>query len=87
MSNNRVVKNIVKTFEALKELADFEASPHDEKTEREAEQTDASKGQKDVIPPAELSLTYTIHLVLPKTDDIAVFNAIFKSLRENLLRK
>jgi hypothetical protein len=34
-----------------------------------------------------LNLAYTINLVLPKTDDVAVFNAIFKSLRENLLRK
>jgi hypothetical protein len=26
-------------------------------------------------------------LVLPKSDDVAVFNAIFRSLRDNLLRK
>lgn len=34
-----------------------------------------------------LNLSYTINLVLPKTDDPAVFNAIFRSLRENILRK
>jgi len=34
-----------------------------------------------------LNLSYTINLVLPKTDDPAVFNAIFRSLRDNLLRK
>jgi hypothetical protein len=33
-----------------------------------------------------LSLGYTINLNLPATSDIAVFNAIFKSLREHLLR-
>jgi hypothetical protein len=33
-----------------------------------------------------LNLSYTITLNLPATSDIAVFNAIFKSLRENLLR-
>jgi hypothetical protein len=32
-----------------------------------------------------LSLGYNIHLNLPPTTDIAVFNAIFKSLKENLL--
>lgn len=32
-----------------------------------------------------LNLSYTINLNLPATKDIAVFNAIFKSLRENLL--
>jgi hypothetical protein len=46
------------------------------------------------IPPAAentesigLNLGYTINLNLPPTSDIAVFNAIFKSLRENLLQK
>lgn len=33
-----------------------------------------------------LNLAYTINLNLPATSDIAVFNAIFKSLKENLLR-
>jgi Family of unknown function (DUF5343) len=32
-----------------------------------------------------LNLAYTINLNLPATSDIAVFNAIFKSLKENLL--
>lgn len=33
-----------------------------------------------------LNLGYTINLNLPATSDIAVFNAIFKSLNENLLK-
>jgi hypothetical protein len=33
-----------------------------------------------------LNLSYTINLNLPATADIAVFNAIFKSLKENLLK-
>lgn len=33
-----------------------------------------------------MSLSYTINLNLPATSDIAVFNAIFKSLKENLLK-
>lgn len=41
------------------------------------------------LPPAEssvgMNLSYTINLNLPATSDIAVFNAIFKSLKENLL--
>jgi hypothetical protein len=35
--------------------------------------------------PVGLSLGYNIHLNLPATTDIAVFNAIFKSLKDNLL--
>jgi hypothetical protein len=34
-----------------------------------------------------LSLSYTINLNLPATSDAAVFNAIFKSLKEHLLRE
>ncbi|MEH2508607.1 hypothetical protein V1290_007418 [Bradyrhizobium sp. AZCC 1578] len=33
-----------------------------------------------------LNIGYTINLNLPATSDIAVFNAIFKSLKENLLK-
>ncbi|MGB9364920.1 MAG: DUF5343 domain-containing protein [Xanthobacteraceae bacterium] len=33
-----------------------------------------------------LNLGYTINLNLPATSDIAVFNAVFKSLKENLLK-
>ncbi len=36
---------------------------------------------------ASLGLSYTINLNLPATTEIEVFNAIFKSLRENLLRE
>jgi hypothetical protein len=32
-----------------------------------------------------MNLSYTINLNLPATSDIAVFNAIFKSLKHNLL--
>jgi len=41
------------------------------------------EGQEEL----QLNLAYTINLVLPKSDDVAVFNAIFRSLRDNLLRK
>ncbi len=84
---NTTLKSIASSFLALKELADFEGK----------EETTKDKGKgagKDTPPPPllkdddlALNLSYTINLVLPKTDDIAVFNAIFKSLRENLLRK
>jgi hypothetical protein len=33
-----------------------------------------------------LSLSYTINLNLPETTDVEVFNAIFRSLKENLLK-
>lgn len=33
-----------------------------------------------------MNLSYTINLNLPATSDVSVFNAIFKSLKENLLK-
>ena len=38
------------------------------------------------LPDLGMNLSYTINLNLPATSDIAVFNAIFKSLKDNLLR-
>lgn len=84
-SKNKVVQLICLTFESLKKLADFEVKLS-KKEEKEG------KGKEGTGGPGEtkdfgLNLSYTINLVLPKTDDPAVFNAIFRSLRDNLLRK
>jgi hypothetical protein len=50
-----------------------------------AEEAEREKGREDL--EGGLRLSYTINLNLPATTEIEVFNAIFKSLRENLLRK
>lgn len=87
--DNSTVKAIAGTFWAAKELADFENSK-EEKSElfkqpeiKEEKETPIETGK--TIKKLNLGLSYTINLVLPKTDDPAVFNAIFKSLKENLL--
>jgi hypothetical protein len=72
------------SFKALKAFADFAAPAEPVAV---AEQPVAVNG----VPPASgrivegLSLGYTINLHLPATSEIAVFDAIFKSLREHLL--
>lgn len=84
---NRVVQLICQTFESLNKLADFEGT--DAKIEIESNEEEDPKEdylEKNDIA-FKLGIGYTINLILPKTDDPAVFNAIFKSLRENLLRK
>ncbi|USG60103.1 DUF5343 domain-containing protein [Sneathiella marina] len=86
---NKTIGAICGTYEALKTFADFKASP------AKSDQLDDPKGNinnplgGEVVDAEDLklNLSYTINLVLPKTDDVAVFNAIFKSLRENLLKK
>lgn len=75
------------TFEALKQFADFEKKAP---VKKETEIPEA-KGEKSSLTISDkdfdLNLTYTINLVLPKTSDINVFNAIFKSIKDNLLKK
>lgn len=87
------LRAITKSFLELCKLAKFDAT--DETHTRDAEivtrEVDAlphtnGNGLPEA-PPIGVGLSYTINLNLPETADIAVFNAIFKSLRENLLRR
>lgn len=77
------VKSILGSFKAVRAFAKFdgeeEAAVEHEEGQEEREDDKEPEGLK-------LGLSYTINLNLPATSDIAVFNAIFKSLREHLLR-
>lgn len=84
------IRAIVGTFEALKGYADFSAKHKGQDAEQ------VPQAEHIVIPggggeaedeEVKFNLSYTINIVLPKTDDIAVFNAIFRSLKDNLLSK
>jgi hypothetical protein len=89
-SDSRVVQLICQTFTKLKTSANFDGDfPSNEQKPVSSEGTDNGAPEKGtpVDGSFPLGLSYTINLVLPKTDDPAVFNAIFVSLRDNLLRK
>ena len=86
------IKRIARTFAGLCEIADF-ASLVSPKTEKEEE----DELPKPPIPPPPLeppkhsqkavslnSLQYHINIVLPESRDQAVYDAIFKSLRDHL---
>lgn len=84
-----VVSMILNTIKGIRRFADFEA------TEGAPVETadlpapliqSASGGAAPHSHALGLNLSYTINLNLPATSDIAVFNAIFKSLKENLLK-
>ncbi len=83
---DQTVQSIVGTFSALRDLADFESSmPTTTVTEEEtASKVLVPSGREGVL---KLGLSYTIVLNLPPTKDIEVFNAIFKSLKENILKE
>lgn len=87
---DKKVGAICRSFEALKSFADFDKPLKEDDLDQSSEGLeDDSGGSSDDTPGEELrlNLAYTINLVLPKTDDIAVFNAIFKSLRNHIIRR
>lgn len=80
---------IINSYWNAKELAEFkDISPNtdEEIFEEIREQNPEEKKDEQQQQKIKLGLNYTINLVLPKTDDPAIYNAIFKSLRENLLK-
>jgi len=80
------IRSIIGSFKALKAFAKFDDEDIEETVEGRDEEP-AAAGEGGRGPAAlKLGLSYTINLNLPATSDISVFNAIFKSLREHLLR-
>jgi hypothetical protein len=83
---------VVGTFLELSRLAKWEGAaerrPADSNQPIAASESSVAGGDPHSRPlqSARIGLSYTINLNLPATTDIEVFNAIFKSLRENLLR-
>ena len=85
-----VIKNIAKTFVALCDVADFSKpgaktsktppknpAPHVNENKPESKITETRTPSLD-------SLQYHINIVLPDSRDQAVYDAIFKSLRDHL---
>lgn len=94
--DDRTVQLTLSTFWALKQLADFEASLESAGAGRsQTAPLTASEQERQLPIPAQriaheqsvgLNLAYTINLVLPETTNPEVFAAIFRSLKENMLK-
>lgn len=87
------ISYVAGTFLELSKMANWEGgSPRPRKETPEAgkegdETQDERETDREKLFNGRLGLSYTINLNLPATTEIEVFNAIFKSLRENLLRE
>ncbi len=84
------VKYTVNCIRALIRHASFEAPEEiDEPSEVSSKVVQTQETPHDRPPQASksfgLNLGYTININLPATTDQAVFNAIFKSIKQNLL--
>jgi len=87
-------RGIIGTFEALKKYADFNITPDSSNAVDDEQSGDGggsgsdsggSGGDDFQSDLGRLRFGYTININLPNTNEIAVFNAIFKSLKEHLL--
>jgi len=82
-ADDKTTPKVAATFLALCNLADFESKEIIESVEVPEE---GEKIASIIQPATKLGISYTINLNLPATTDIEVFNAIFKALKENLLK-
>lgn len=88
-SDSGSVKSAVGSFKALRAFATFDG----QLVEEDDDDAGAGDDQGQLTDPGNqtmerlgnVRLGYTINLNLPPTPDIAVFDAIFKSLKEQLL--
>lgn len=91
--DSSVVSMTLASIKAIKKFADWShGNKHHQEQHQELAPSALATPHANSLPPPQgnesvgLNLSYTINLNLPATSDIAVFNAIFKSLKENLLR-
>lgn len=84
-----VLDKMAMTFAALCELADWDARPAATETQptKEKDATrEAEVPKTHAKPSGAPSLHYNIEIHLPESRDPAVYDALFKSLREHLYR-
>jgi hypothetical protein len=85
--DDAIIPTVTSSFLELSKLAKWEGGVPSRKEPDPAGTGTGSGTPPREEPPEGIRLSYTINLNLPATTEIEVFNAIFKSLRENLLRQ
>lgn len=86
-----VLRLMAATFASLCELADFskvpEARPEPSQDKSERQDSIPTEDKMGAEPRATFdNLCYRIELILPSTRDPAVYDALFRSLKEHLLK-
>lgn len=88
-----VAQKMATTFKALAKHADFSSPPdtildgEDARPVKETTQEGASPPGPAITPTglSSMTLSHDVHVHLPTTSDVAVYTAIFRALREELL--
>src|SRR5205807_6834674 len=91
--DSNVVQLVIACIKHLKKFAKWDTAPIEDKEEKQTSealpQSSLPQQQLTTLPATQrlgLNLGYTINLNLPATSDPAVFNAIFRALKEHLLK-
>jgi hypothetical protein len=86
---DQIVRLIYSSFEAVRSFITSSVVDQNEEIVGDTDANDSSerpRGYEAPTLPHNFGLAYQINIVLPETENISVFNAIFQSLRDNLLR-
>jgi hypothetical protein len=84
-----IVRMMYTSFDAVRSFitGDISGAAESGRVEPADDSAGGADGHADLTGVGHrLGLSYQINIVLPETDNVAVFNSIFKSLRDNLLR-
>jgi hypothetical protein len=87
--NDRIVRAIYSTFEVFQKYAKTANKDTLSPPIVEAKASEAPSPRHDDVnkrSSSNIGLVYNINVVLPETTNVEVYNAIFKSLRSNLLQ-
>jgi hypothetical protein len=81
-----VAAKLATTFKALANKADWSGSPAETPTETdELDSGNVVDVEQTSVLKSALNLHHDVHVHLPPTSDVAVYRAIFRALREELL--
>jgi hypothetical protein len=89
--DSKTVLRYFTTFKALTALADFKSTKSEKPVKKkEIEETNQDNKGTPINPPLDKQIKdpqfhYNIQIHLPATTDVSVYNAIFKSIKENLM--
>lgn len=84
--NDPIIRLMYTTFDVIKSFVNTDPTRNQDINIEDSGSTTEQTPLKHEPQKIKLGLSYQINIVLPETENVAVFNAIFKSLRDNLLR-
>ncbi len=79
------VGRIYNTFKALCNIATFDTIENTSAGDEKGPTAQEDESKPAIVVPRTNEFHYNIQIHLPATNDISVYNAIFKSLKDNLL--